>query len=85
MGLESIEKQQIDKRSQALSIEIEAIPAASLGVPVNKVRPTDYQKQNDCLSFIRKINKEKKLRQARIDELRRKDEEKINEQLEMNR
>lgn len=63
----------------------ESLPAASLGIPVNKVRPADYNKQTDCQSFIRKINKEKKLRQARKDELRRREEEKLNEQLEMNR
>jgi hypothetical protein len=61
------------------------VAAPALGVPVNKARPNDILKQSDCQSFVRKINKEKRERQARMDEIRRREDNKLNAELEMNR
>lgn len=70
------------ERSQS---PIPSIAAPLIGVPVNKARPNDILKQSDCQSFVRKINKDKRLRQARLDELRRREDEKLNQEIEMNR
>jgi sensor histidine kinase YesM len=88
--LEEIDRQIDGVKSKGIQKEkslspIDRLGAVALGVPVNKARPSDILKQSDCQSFVRKINREKRERQMRMDEIRKKEEEKLNAELDMNR
>jgi len=88
--LEEIDRQLDGVKSKGIQKEkslspIDRLGAVALGVPVNKARPSDILKQSDCQSFVRKINREKRERQMRMDEIRKKEEEKLNAELDMNR
>lgn len=50
----------------------EPAPVPDYFLPVNKVRPNDIVKQSECQSFVRRIAREKKERQEKLDALHRK-------------
>jgi hypothetical protein len=61
-----------------LSPKLGAIPAAALGMPVNKTRPHDMDRQQECVNLVKKLNADKKKRQKRLDEIQKKADDKLN-------
>jgi hypothetical protein len=53
--------------------------------PINKQGPDDWRKQQETANFIKKINREKKERALKAQELAKERDEKINREFEERR
>jgi len=53
--------------------------------PVNKVQPEDKDRQEGCLDLVKRLKKEKKERQRKLEEYQRKQDAKMSAEIEERR